>query len=211
MSGVFAGLPEKHFGCILADPPWAFRTRDGKDTTPSRTEQDPYPVMRLPDIKSLPVGDLAASDCMLMMWTVSYLQDEATEVAQAWGFQPKSLGLVWDKGRIGMGYWFRQEVEVMKIYTRGRPKRLDAGVPQVIRAPRREHSRKPDEQYGMIERLVAGPYLELFARHERPGWRSWGNEVSKFNIGGGLPREIRELLGDAEPEGSGLCLESLLD
>lgn len=174
------GLPKSHFGCILADPPWSFRTYGKKDVAPARSAQ-PYSVMSLADLKELPVGDVAARDCVLLMWTVSHLQDEATDVARAWGFTPKSVAFIWDKGRVGMGYWVRQEAEICKLYTRGKPKRLDASVRQMIRAPRREHSRKPDEQYARIERLTGGPYLELFARQAWPGWTAWGNEVGKFD------------------------------
>ena len=142
---------------------------------------------------ALPVADVAAKDCLLLMWTVSHLQDEASDLARAWGFTPKSLGLVWVKDRIGMGYWFRQEVEVMKLFTRGKPKRLSAGVRQAIHEPRREHSRKPDEQYERIERLVGGPYLEMFARQQRPGWTAWGNEIDRFTQP--LDADLAELLG----------------
>lgn len=172
-------LPQGPFGCILADPPWSFRTYSGKDVAPSRAEQ-PYPVMSLADLKALPVGDVAARDAILFMWTVSHLQDEATDLARSWGFAPKSVAFVWDKGRIGMGYWTRQEVEICKLYTRGKPRRKSKGVRQLIRAPRREHSRKPDGQYDRIERLVDGPYLEMFARQAWPGWTAWGAETGKY-------------------------------
>ncbi|MGB3042474.1 MAG: MT-A70 family methyltransferase [Xanthobacteraceae bacterium] len=172
-------LPQGPFGAVLADPPWSFRTYGGKEVAPARAEQ-PYSVMSLTDLKALPVGDVAARDAILFMWTVSHLQDEATDLARAWGFTSKSVAFIWDKGRVGMGYWTRQEAEICKLYTRGKPKRLHADVRQIIRAPRREHSRKPDEQYGRIERLVAGPYLELFARQSWPGWVAWGNQVGKY-------------------------------
>lgn len=172
-------LPQGKFGALLCDPPWSFRTYGGKDIAPTQGKQ-PYSVMSLADLKALPVGDVAAKDCILFMWTVSHLQDEATDLARDWGFTPKSVAFIWDKGRVGMGYWTRQEAEICKLYTRGKPKRLHADVRQVIRAPRREHSRKPDEQYERIERLVAGPYLELFARQTRPGWTAWGDQTDKF-------------------------------
>ena len=164
------------FRVILADPPWAFRTYSKKDVVPARGEQ-PYRVMSLKDLKALPVQDVAANDCLLHLWTVSHLQRQAFEVAEAWGFTPVSISLVWDKGRIGMGYWTRQECEICHLFKRGRPRRLNKGVRQMIREPRREHSRKPDTQYERIERLSAGPYLELFARQSRPGWMSWGDQV----------------------------------
>src|SRR5690606_19402211 len=142
----------------------------------------PYSVMSLDDIKALPVADVSAPNALLFMWTVSHLQAAAFDVAAAWGFQPVSVALVWDKGRMGMGYWTRQEVEICHLFKRGRPKRKSKGVRQLIRAPRREHSRKPDEQYERIEALVDGPYLELFARQAWPGWSAWGNESDKFEV-----------------------------
>lgn len=181
-------LPAGRFGAILADPPWAFRTYGKKDVAPARGEQ-PYSVMSLDDIKALPVADVAAKDCLLFMWTVSHLQAPAFEVAAAWGFSPVSIAFIWDKGRMGMGYWTRQEAEVCHLFKRGKPKRIGKGVRSVIRAARREHSRKPDEQYERIEQLVAGPYLEMFARQARHGWSAWGDQVGKFapaNDNGGV-------------------------
>lgn len=169
------------FKLVLADPAWAFRTYGGEDLIPTQGEQ-PYAPMSLEDMMALPVRDVCAPDCVLIMWTVSYLQDEASQLGRAWGFAPKSLGPVWVKDAMGMGYWFRQEVEISRLFTRGKPKRLSKGVRQVIRAPRRKHSQKPLEQYALIEALVEGPYLELFARPERRrrGWSYWGLEVDKF-------------------------------
>src|SRR5690606_8066671 len=112
------------------------------------------------------------------------------ELGEAWGFTQKSLGFIWEKTlksdpdgealKMGMGYWIRQEGEVSLLFTRGKPKCADHGVRQVIRAPAREHSRKPDEVYGRCDRLVEGPKLELFARQQWPGWEAWGNQVNKF-------------------------------
>lgn len=172
-------LPRGPFSAVLADPAWSFTSYSGEHMAPARGAQ-PYSVMSLDDIKALPVADVCAKDCLLFMWTVSHLQSEAFDVARAWGFKPVSIAFIWDKGRMGMGYWTRQEAEVCHLFKRGRPKRLGKGVRQIIRAPRREHSRKPDETYSRIERLVAGPYLELFARQAWPGWSSWGAEVGKF-------------------------------
>lgn len=169
------------FGAILADPPWSFRTFSKKDVAPARGQQ-PYATMSLDDIKALPVGDVAAKNALLFLWTVSHLQREAFDVAEAWGFKPVSIAFVWDKSRMGMGYWTRQETEICHLFKRGKPKRLSRGVRSKIVAPRREHSRKPDEQYARIEALVAGPYLELFARQAQPGWVAWGNEVGKFDV-----------------------------
>lgn len=171
-------LPDGQFGAIVADPPWSFRTYANDNVAPARGEQ-PYQVMSLDDIKALPVGDVAAKNSLLFMWTVSHLQAAAFDVAAAWGFKPVSVAFVWDKGRMGMGYWTRQEVEICHLFKRGSPRRLSKGVRSLIRSPRREHSRKPDEVYGRVESLVAGPYLELFARQAWPGWSAWGNESGR--------------------------------
>lgn len=172
-------LPSGPFGAVLADPPWAFRSYSNQQLAPARGAQ-PYAVMTLADIKALPVAEVAAKDCLLFMWTVSHLQAAAIDVARAWGFEPVSIAFVWDKGRMGMGYWTRQEVEICHLFKRGKPRRLSKGVRSLIKAPRREHSRKPDEQYERIEALVEGPYLEMFARQQREGWSAWGNETGKF-------------------------------
>lgn len=179
-------MPTGKYGAILADPAWSFRSYGGQDLAPTQGEQ-PYPVMSLDDIKALPIAGLAAPNALLFMWTVSHLQAAAFDVAAAWGFQPVSIAFIWDKGRMGMGYWTRQEAEVCHLFKRGKPKRIGKGVRQMIRAPRREHSRKPDETYGRIESLVAGPYLELFARQRRTGWESWGSEVDKFAANDNAP------------------------
>ncbi len=211
-------LPEGKFGCILADPPWRFTTYSAKGRgrspdgllTPeqmrnlSRTNSPErhYATMTLDEIKSLPVGDVAAKDCVLLLWIVDPLLPEALEVGKAWGFKYKTTGFVWAKERrvtskrardmeldhhkqfpMGTGYWTRANPELCLLFTRGKPKRLSAAVRKLLIAPRREHSRKPDQQYRDIEQLVAGPYLELFARTEREGWTSWGNQTDRF---GGL-------------------------
>ena len=180
-AGPFAGLQRNHYGVMLADPPWSFRTYANDNVAPARSKQ-PYSVMSLEDIKGLPVSDVAAKDCLLFMWTVSHLQSAAFDVAGAWGFQPVSVAFIWDKARVGMGYWTRQEAEICHLFKRGRPRRISRGVRQIIRAPRREHSRKPDDTYGRIEALATGPYLELFARQAWPGWSAWGNEADKFEV-----------------------------
>lgn len=177
------------YGCILADPPWAFKTWSGTHGTPHRTANDHYTIVRAPSLGSLSVGSVAAPDCALFMWSVDSHIDQAIELAKAWGFGFKTIAFVWAKTnangtfRIGMGYWSRKQTETCLLFTKGKPKRQDKGVRQLIVAPRREHSRKPDEQYERIERLVAGPYVELFARQTRPGWDAWGNEVAKFDAG----------------------------
>lgn len=191
-------LPSGHFGCILADPPWAFRTFSGETMTPHRCAEDHYSTMSFEQMAALPVGARAAEDCALFMWTVGSHLAESIALAEAWGFTFKTDAFYWLKSRLrdadqidlftedvpelrlGFGYWTRKQVEPCLLFTRGAPSRLSARVRQAITEPRREHSRKPDCQYDRIEALVAGPYLELFARAARPGWTAWGNQVGKF-------------------------------
>lgn len=170
------------FKNLYMDPPWAFETFAGDNVTPHRTEVDHYETMGAAALRRLPVPAMAARDCALFMWVVDSNLPEALQLGAAYGFEFKTIAFIWDKGdKIGMGYWTRKQAEICLLFTRGKPRVLDHGVRQIIRAPRREHSRKPDETYEGIERLCAGPRLELFARTSRPGWTSWGNQVDKFD------------------------------
>lgn len=191
-------FPAGPFGCILADPPWAFRTFSGENMTPHRCAEDHYRTMTLEQMAALPVADVAAKDCALFMWIVGSHLTEAIDLATAWGFEFKTDAFYWLKQkmigamqadlftgdipepRMGFGYWTRKQVEPCWLFTRGNPRRLGRGVRQAIISPRREHSRKPDEQYDRIEALVGGPYLEMFARTQRSGWSVWGNQTDKF-------------------------------
>jgi N6-adenosine-specific RNA methylase IME4 len=184
---MFSEFPSGRYRVIYADPPWSFKTYSDKGK--SRSAERHYSCMSLDDIKALPVGQIADNDCTLVLWTtVPHLQ-QAFEVIEAWGFSYK-CGAVWVKPtrdgkrwRMGTGYWFRGNPEHLLVATRGRskPTKRGAGGVGLIVAPRRDHSRKPDEVYERIERLVAGPYIELFARQKRPGWDAWGNEVLKLS------------------------------
>jgi N6-adenosine-specific RNA methylase IME4 len=139
------------------------------------------------EIMDLPVQDIAAQDCVLFLWTTwpMLLEGSTDKVIRAWGFTPKTAGFVWIKTNKqskslfwGMGHYSRSNSEVCVLAVRGKPKRIDAGVHQVIMSPVRAHSQKPDEQYGLIERLMGDlPRIELFARQRWPGWDSWGDEV----------------------------------
>jgi N6-adenosine-specific RNA methylase IME4 len=182
---VFADL-HPPYSVILADPPWAWASWSKKNQT--RAAENHYPVMKLDDIKALPVGEIAdPQSAGLFMWATRSMLREAFAVMDAWGFPQSSVAFVWAKCTkadytrfvIGTGYGTRPSCEYCLYGTRGKPpKRLDAGVRELIIAPRREHSRKPDEQYERIERLYAGPYLELFARHRwSEKWDVWGNEA----------------------------------
>jgi N6-adenosine-specific RNA methylase IME4 len=192
-------VPNGGFGCIYADPPWAFRTFSGENMTPHRCAEDHYRTMTLDEMSALPVRDWAAKDCALFMWIVGSHLAESIELARAWGFEFKTDAFYWLKQRLhgadqidmftddipeprmGFGYWTRKQVEPCWLFTRGSPRRLSKGVRQAIIEPRREHSRKPEVARQRVEQLVAGPYLEMFARTTRPGWSAWGNEVGKFD------------------------------
>jgi N6-adenosine-specific RNA methylase IME4 len=142
--------------------------------------------MELADICALPVANIAIPDAVLFLWTtVPHLQ-EAFRVLAAWGFEYRS-NIVWVKDKIGLGYWVRNQHELLLIGARGnmRSPAEEARPPSVIYAPRREHSRKPDEAYELIERMYPTlPKIELFARVEsRPGWSAWGNEAQGAAIG----------------------------
>jgi N6-adenosine-specific RNA methylase IME4 len=156
--------------------------------------------MSLDDIKSLPVADLAADNCVLFLWAINSMLPQAISVMDAWGFVFKTVARsptdnAW---HLGLGYWTRQNSEHCLLGTRGKPKRVARDVRELVIAPRREHSRKPDEVAAGIERLVSGPHLELFARQRRPGWDAWGDEVDKFKARSGASRS------EADPRQLGL-------
>lgn len=198
----FADLPKHHFGTILADPPWRYRTWDNRKSIQSghkvsygdASASIHYETMGIDEICSLPITGLLAKDCTLFLWATWPNLIEALNVISAWGFEYKTCAFCWTKadamqvelfqddikGSLGMGYWTRANTEPCLLATRGKPKRLHADVRQGIIEPRREHSRKPDCVHERIERLVSGPYLELFSRRRRSGWTAWGNEVDKF-------------------------------
>jgi N6-adenosine-specific RNA methylase IME4 len=178
----------KRFPVILVDLPWEFQTysRKGKQRGAERY----YDTMSLDDMKALPVEQLASENCVLFLWGLWELTPAALDVIRAWGFEFKSLGFNWIKQNktggglfMGKGYLTRSGSEACWIATRGNPLRLAADVRQVIIAPVGDrHSAKPDEIHKRIERLFAGPYLELFARAERPNWTTWGNEIAETRV-----------------------------
>jgi N6-adenosine-specific RNA methylase IME4 len=180
---------------IYADPPWRFGTYSDKGK--GRSAEAHYDCMTLADIKALPVADWAAKDAVLLMWATDPMLRHALEVIEAWGFTYKTVAFYWvklNKNRdglflgprdffTGMGFWTRANPELCLLATRGKPQRRATDVAKLLVAARREHSRKPDEAYERIERLVDGPYLELFARASRPGWDRLGNQAGLFDRG----------------------------
>ena len=178
------------FGTILADPPWQFTNQTGK-IAPENKKLKRYKTMDLEEIKSLPVGRVASKRSHLYLWVPNALLKEGLEVMEAWGFKYKT-NIIWNKVRKdgepdgrGVGFYFRNTTEIVLFGTRGTKVRtLKPGRTQVnmIRTKKREHSRKPDELYKIIEKCSWGPYLELFARGTRKKWTSWGNQSKKYKI-----------------------------
>lgn len=178
----------QRFGTILADPPWQFTNRTGK-MAPEHRRLTRYETMTLQDIKDLPVTDVAATRSHLYLWVPNALLPEGIEVLRAWGFEYKS-NLVWHKirkdggpdGR-GVGFYFRNVTELLLFGVRGKDVRtLQPGRTQVnfLATRKREHSRKPDETYDLIESCSWGPRLEMFARGSRDGWTTWGNQADDY-------------------------------
>jgi N6-adenosine-specific RNA methylase IME4 len=181
------------FSTILADPPWRFENRTGK-MAPEHQRLLRYPTMSLEEICEIPVAQVAAANSHLYLWVPNALLAEGLEVMRRWGFTYKT-NLVWFKirkdggpdGR-GVGFYFRNVTELVLFGVRGSMRTLKPGRRQVnlMQSQKREHSRKPDQIYKLIESCSPGPYLELFARFRRDDWTQWGNEDveenSEFNV-----------------------------
>ena len=177
---------------ILVDPPWQYARTRGKGTT-----REHYATMSAGELRALPVADLAAPDCALLLWTTGPMYPEALRLIDAWGFQYKNPMFVWvkttkaDRPMFGLGSYTRSCVEFVLLATRGKilPYKASSSVSQLLWAQRREHSRKPEELYDRLAEFFGDNYrqpermrkIELFARERRVGWYCWGNETSKFN------------------------------
>jgi N6-adenosine-specific RNA methylase IME4 len=195
-------LPPGPYACILADPPWHFRARTAlQGWTSGRGPEKHYPVIGVDDIAAIPVRKIAAKDAHLFLWITGPLLVEGKHIPimRAWGFEPSSFAFTWVKLKrsyratqlrflpladadlhVGLGLTTRKNAEFCLLGRRGNARRLAKNVREIILAPVREHSRKPDEQYERIAAYCDGPRIELFARHRWPGWDAWGNEVGKF-------------------------------
>jgi N6-adenosine-specific RNA methylase IME4 len=172
--------------CVYADPPWRFTNRTGK-VAPEHRRLDRYDTMTAPEIAALPVADVVAANAHLYLWVPNALLPEGLAVMQGWGFRYVS-NLVWAKRRKdggpdgrGVGFYFRNVTELILFGVRGSMRTLPPARRQVnmIETMKREHSRKPDEAYDLIEECSPGPYLEMFARYPRPGWTVWGAEAAE--------------------------------
>lgn len=198
----FGAVNRSSAAVIYSDPDWLFKNYSTKGERKNPNQH--YQCSSVEEIAAMPVNELAAPDCVLFMWSTFPMLPEALHVMKAWGFEYKSGG-AWakmtttgTKWQFGTGYVFRSAAELFLVGKRGNPKQRDTKEARSVRnligeddllcsgcafgvaAPIREHSRKPDRMYEMIETLFDGPYVELFARNTRPGWQSWGNEVGKF-------------------------------
>lgn len=178
----------RRFGTILADPPWQFQNRTGK-MAPEHKRLARYGTMKLDEIADMPVDALALDTAHLYLWVPNALLPEGLKIMEAWGFTYKT-NIVWHKirkdggpdGR-GVGFYFRNVTELVLFGVRGKNARtLAPGRRQVnmVKTQKREHSRKPDELYDLIESCSSGPFVELFARGQRPNWTSWGNESASY-------------------------------
>ena len=185
---MFDDLKNGSFRTILADPPWQFQNRTGK-MAPEHRRLSRYGTMKLDDVLAMPVAELAGDPAHLYLWVPNALLPEGLQVMAAWGFTYKS-NIVWHKirkdggpdGR-GVGFYFRNTTELILFGVRGKNARTKApGRRQVniIKTQKREHSRKPDELYDIIESCSEGPFLELFARGPRKGWSVWGDEAADY-------------------------------
>jgi N6-adenosine-specific RNA methylase IME4 len=215
-------LAGREFKTVLADPPWRFDNRTGK-MAPEHKRLSRYGTMHLEEIKALPVAEVLAPTAHLYLWVPNALLPEGIEVLKAWGFSYKS-NIVWHKlrkdggsdGR-GVGFYFRNVTEILLFGTRGKGARTEKlGRTQVnyIGTQKREHSRKPDEQYPLIEGCSLEPRLEMFARGGRHGWTAWGNQAEDYAIGWPTyahhsqavpkpPRALREPKAPEEPKARG--------
>lgn len=180
----FGDLAMFHYGMILCDPPWRFMNYSAAGEAKNPVAH--YDCMDMAALKALPVNHLAAPDCAMLMWGIAPMMPEAFELMRAWGFTYKSMG-AWakqsstgEKWAFGTGYCFRSAAEFFLLGTRGAPRVRSRSIRNLIVAPVRQHSRKPDDLHTMAEALYDGPRCELFARERRSGWDVWGNQTDKF-------------------------------
>ncbi len=187
MSVNFDSLGSCRFSTVLIDPPWRFSNRTGK-VAPEHKRLNRYPTMSMEELAAMPVADIALPKSHLYLWCPNALLFEGLSIMKAWGFTYKT-NLVWFKVRKdggpdgrGVGFYFRNVTELVLFGVRGRHRTLAPGRRQVnlLATRKEEHSRKPDELYSIIEECSPGPFVELFARQQRPCWTAWGNQVETY-------------------------------
>jgi N6-adenosine-specific RNA methylase IME4 len=182
----FGLWPNNRYGVIYADPPWNFETYSDKGT--GRGAVSHYDTLTIEDLMTMPVADLAAKDCALFLWCIDTHLPQGLELLRAWGFDYKTVGFVWAKKNkkadsyfMGLGKWARTNPEICLLATRGKPKPLSRSVRKLVVERLRENGRKPERVRDDIKELVAGPYLELFARQTAEGWDCWGDQTTLFD------------------------------
>jgi N6-adenosine-specific RNA methylase IME4 len=196
---------QRKYGAILADPPWSFRNWSAKGT--GRNAVSHYDCLDFSTLASLPISNLAEDNCALFLWATDPLLPRALELISAWGFEYKTVAFYWVKLNTatkhdadyftGLGYWTRANPEQCLLATRGKPMRKAKDVRRLVVEKRREHSRKPDCVRDWIERLVSGPFIELFARETKKGWDCWGDQTGLFDAGTVATRRQPSSLIDA--------------
>jgi N6-adenosine-specific RNA methylase IME4 len=178
-----AQQPTKRYRTIVADPPWRYNVKPPEGATP-------YPTMTQQELLNLPVGLWAADQAHLYLWTTNSFMVEAHGLARAWGFEPKTI-ITWikrhrvsDDNWIGMGFYYRGVTEHVIFAVRGNLKVFRSDQPNILYAPHTNHSEKPAAFYDMVMHMSPGPYLDVFARKQRFGWDSWGDEAFNFETDG---------------------------
>lgn len=191
-------FPKKKYNIIYADPPWQFKTYS--DAGKEKSADNHYECQDINWIKDLPVADIADKNCLLFLWVTFPILEKSFEVIEAWGFKYSTCGFVWVKTNknfdvnqtsfipvdsfdsfMGLGYWTRSNAEICLIAKLGTIEKKSNSVHQIIYEPVREHSRKPDIVRDKIVELCGDlPKIELFARTEKKGWDTWGNETKKY-------------------------------
>jgi N6-adenosine-specific RNA methylase IME4 len=195
----FVGLRRKFYGAIAADPASHFKSYtaiQSQNPSSRRDNERHYKTMAFAELAALPVKELAApTGCHLFLWSSGPFLPQALRLIEAWGFRYSTRAFTWLKTKrgwdgtsplteldftIGLGLTTRSQSELVILARRGNCRRQRKDVRELILAPRREHSRKPDEFYRRVEAYCSGPYADLFAREHRPGWSVWGDEIKKF-------------------------------
>ena len=173
---------DKKYDIIYADPPWTYKD---KSKSHGGGAESHYKTMNINDICSLPIQNITTDNCILFLWVTMPMLEEGLQVIKSWGFTYKTVGFTWVKQNkksdslfMGMGRWTRANAEICLIATKGKPKRVNAGVHSIIISHLEGHSKKPDEVRERIIDLMGDiPRIELFARQEATGWDCWGNEI----------------------------------
>lgn len=195
-------VPAGEYACIVIDPPWPYEMAFNEQFNCGGL---PYPALTIEALAAMSIP--AADDCIVWLWTTNAFVHEAYHLLSAWGFEDKTI-MTWVKPGMGLGRWLRGQTEHCILAIRGKPKIHLTNQTTVLHAPRREHSRKPDEFFHLVEELCSGPRLEMFAREPRDGWEAQGNETGKFaRVNTATTLYPRSTEPHHRPQGSGAAKE----